>query len=232
MKAKIVALLLAGAPLAACVSTEAVSPNVELINRPVMGATAEAELGDTILEKGRLSTYDGLLLRNQLSWGDSVILKKFTIPPGRLRARIQDGQHVYYTSDRMTSTDALLGTTPYPAGGLCTPKGTIAPVKMFIRAGACTMNPNHKPDVEAVKITDLDAPGLRRELIYNGRSGDTIKFLYREFAGDYARPPFSQDVQYDLKDGNDIGFKGARIHIVSATNTKLSYVVLASFPDA
>lgn len=80
-------------------------------------------------------------------------------------------------------------------------------------------------------MTDIDTPGFRQELIYNGRSGDTVKFLYREFSGDYARPPFSQEVQYDLKDGSMIGFKSVRIEVLEASNTRLSYRVLSSFPD-
>ncbi|HJV66199.1 MAG TPA: hypothetical protein VJ550_10730, partial [Geomonas sp.] len=63
------------------------------------------------------------------------------------------------------------------------------------------------------------------------RSGDTIKILYREYSGDLLRAPFSQDVQYDLKKSSTIGFKGARIEVINATNVKIQYRVLSSFPD-
>ena len=45
-----------------------------------------------------------------------------------------------------------------------------------------------------------------------------------------ARPAFNQDVQYDLSEGKTIGFKGARVEIVEATNTNIRYRVLAHFP--
>jgi hypothetical protein len=45
------------------------------------------------------------------------------------------------------------------------------------------------------------------------------------------RAPFSQEIQYDLADGNIIGFKGVRIEVIEAANTQIKYRVLASFPD-
>lgn len=230
LKHLIVCLALA-AGLSACASSTAISPRIDIIDRPPLTTTAQVELGDTVVEKGRLSTYDGLWLKNELTWGDGFLLKKFNIQPGRLRARQQDKTFIYFLSDKMTVYDAILGTAPYAAGGVCTKKTDPSFVRAFIVIGACNIRPKASPEVQPVRITDMDAPGFRQELIYNGRSGDTVKFLYREFSGDYARPPFSQDVQYDLKDGMMIGFKGVRIEIVEATNTRLVYRVLASFPD-
>lgn len=218
--------------LGACATTQAVVPKTEIVDRPAVNISAQAELGDTIVEKGKLTTYDGLVLRNELTWGDGFLLKKFTISPGKLRARQSDKSFIYFLSDSMTSYDALLGTQPYPAGGLCTKTADPTFVRAFIVIGACTIKPSTAPAVQPTRVVDINAPNFRQELIYNGRSGDTVKFLYREFSGDYARPPFSQDVQYDLKDGNTIGFKGARVEILEASNTRLSYRVLSSFPNA
>ena len=61
--------------------------------------------------------------------------------------------------------------------------------------------------------------------------GDQIKVTYREFSGDIVRPGFAQDVQYDLSAEKTIGFKGVRIEVISATNTKLVYRVQKSFLD-
>lgn len=217
--------------LAACASTQSVVARTEIIDRPPLNAASQAELGDTIVEKGTLTTYDGLQLRNELVWGDGWLLKKFTISPGKLRARQRDAKFLYFYSDNMTVYDGLLGTAPYGSGGLCTKSGDPTFVRAFIVSGACTIKPKAAPEIQATRVVDVNAPNFRQELIYNGRSGETVKFLYREFSGDYARPPFSQDVQYDLKDGNTIGFKGARIEIIEASNTRLSYRVLSSFPD-
>ena len=217
--------------LSACATAQGVSSQTEIIDRPPLNVVTKAELGDTIVEKGKVSTYDGLVLRNTVSWGDGVLIKKFTVFPGKLKARTQDANFIYFLSDNMTSGDVLLGTKPWPAGGLCIKKTDPTFLRGFMITGACTATPKPLPDVQRAKVMDVDMPSFRQELIYNGRSGDTVKFLYREFSGDYARPPFSQDVQYDLKDGTTIGFKGARIEIVEASNTQLTYRVVSSFPD-
>ena len=67
------------------------------------------------------------------------------------------------------------------------------------------------------------------ELIYNGKIDDSVKFLYREISGGYMRDAFSQEIQYDLGEGNEIGFKGARILIHNATNRTIEYEVLQHF---
>jgi len=76
---------------------------------------------------------------------------------------------------------------------------------------------------------ELLAGSFRQELIYNGRAGDSVKFLYREVNNSYIRTPFNQDVSYDLKDGNIVGFKGARLKILDANNVKIRYEVLKTF---
>jgi hypothetical protein len=82
-----------------------------------------------------------------------------------------------------------------------------------------------------VDVTEMLPNSFQQELIYNGRSGDTLKFLYREISDNYLRNAFTQDVQYDLRDGKILGFKGARIEIIEANNRFLKYRVIASFPE-
>ena len=43
------------------------------------------------------------------------------------------------------------------------------------------------------------------------------------------RDAFSQEVQYDLNEGKEIGFKGARLLIHNATNRAIEYEVLDHF---
>lgn len=67
---------------------------------------------------------------------------------------------------------------------------------------------------------------FQKDFIYNGRVGNSLKFTYREFIDDLARPAFTQDLQYDLTESDVIGFKDARIKITDATNTTLKYKVI------
>lgn len=70
---------------------------------------------------------------------------------------------------------------------------------------------------------------FKQEFIYNGKVGSSLKFIYREYINDMARPAFNQDLQYDLNESNVIGFKGLRIEVIKATNTNIQYKILSSF---
>ncbi|MBP92643.1 MAG: hypothetical protein CMC55_00830 [Flavobacteriaceae bacterium] len=78
---------------------------------------------------------------------------------------------------------------------------------------------------EIVKKKDF----FKQEFIFNGRVGNALKFIYREYVNDYARPAFRQDLQYDLSESKTIGFRGLRIQIINASNTKIEYKVLDYF---
>ncbi|GJQ22197.1 MAG: hypothetical protein HBSIN02_25520 [Bacteroidia bacterium] len=66
------------------------------------------------------------------------------------------------------------------------------------------------------------------ELLYSGKSGDVIKIVYREYSNDIARPAFSQELQYDLKESNVIKFRRTTIEVIKATNQEITYKVLES----
>lgn len=67
---------------------------------------------------------------------------------------------------------------------------------------------------------------LRRELLYSGGAKNAISVQYREFVNDMARPAFSQELNFDLAMGKEIGFRGARIQVNGISNTGITYVVL------
>jgi hypothetical protein len=89
--------------------------------------------------------------------------------------------------------------------------------------------------VERAAYIDYGYPSLQQELIYNGRIQNNLKFVYRELASEsngsaIMRRPFQQEVQYDLSESDVIGFKGARLKIIEATNRNVTYEVLEHFP--
>lgn len=81
----------------------------------------------------------------------------------------------------------------------------------------------------AIELSNCLSPKdeFRRELIYSGRSGTTISLTYREFSDDMARPAFSQELRYDIGAEPEVGFRGARIRIIEASNTSLKYLIIA-----
>lgn len=86
---------------------------------------------------------------------------------------------------------------------------------------------------------------FEKQFIYSGKAGSVVKFSYREFAGkatfnedsifagptseagSLARPAFTQEVQYDLNDGDTIAFQSMRLRVVNATNSEITVEVLS-----
>lgn len=67
---------------------------------------------------------------------------------------------------------------------------------------------------------------FQKELVYSGVAKGVITILYREFLGGVARPAFSQQVQFDLSEGHEIGYKGARFKVLKANNVGITYAVI------
>ena len=93
----------------------------------------------------------------------------------------------------------------------------------------------------ASEYTEIEKGSRTRQIFYNGKAGDILKFSYREFSEDKetifnttyttttARPAFTQDLQYDLSESNIIGFDGLRVEVIKATNTNITYKILSDF---
>ncbi|WP_051229623.1 hypothetical protein [Psychroserpens burtonensis] len=89
-----------------------------------------------------------------------------------------------------------------------------------------------KGNIEVIKTTIVDKnceDCFKKELIYNGKEGDVVKFTYREFINNMIRPAFNQDLSYDLNEGKIIGFKGSRIEVINTSNIGIEYKVQKYF---
>lgn len=104
-------------------------------------------------------------------------------------------------------------------------------VKPFISSMAGFYAKN-VPDFEVEEDTFTDNncnDCFKQEFVFNGKVDNNLKFMYREYINDMARPAFNQELQYDLNESSIIGFKGLRLEVIKATNTKIDYKVLSSF---
>jgi hypothetical protein len=70
----------------------------------------------------------------------------------------------------------------------------------------------------------------QRVLEYAGKSVNTISLYYKEFNDIFIKPAFTQEFKFDLGDSKVIGIKGARIEVIEANNTGITYKVIAHFP--
>ena len=79
--------------------------------------------------------------------------------------------------------------------------------------------------------TSDEVDGIKKEIIYQGREGDTLRFRYREYIKDIVRPAYDQTVEYNLNEDNVVTFRGMRILIEEATNQDIVYRIISGTID-
>jgi hypothetical protein len=65
-------------------------------------------------------------------------------------------------------------------------------------------------------------------LMYSGKLGKVIKIFYSEGSDNLARPSFTQELTCNITDDPIITFKNTKIKVVEATNSTITFIVLAS----
>lgn len=230
---RLFAPIFSAALLAGCVSAPVVPQEIRYVDRPSLNTESTVELGDTLLEKEKAFVYEGLELRERIT--DNGIAREYIVEPSRmpLVRRDPDGTAVYEPQgSSYYIIDKTFGRKALPKNGYLVrkPNGMLELQGYYDLTGAGRISPAN-PQHTVGKLVDFARPNFRQELIYGGRVGDQIKVTYREYSGDFLRVAFAQEVQYDLTTDKLIGFKGVRVEVLSATNTKLVYKVLRSFPD-
>ena len=185
-----------------------------------VGVQQVKNVGDTMITKAVYSTYPGFVAK-----------KDFTSPqPGYPQivkdakyiclGKIPTGEYVCNQHQENTPTIAYMNLPSVVINNI----GDLIGYYHLIYYKPLEV---HQVGVfQVADMTSISATGFKRELLYNGKTKDNIRILYREFSGDLARPAFSQELMYDLSESRVIGFKDIRIKIIEATNTNIKYEVI------
>ena len=90
-------------------------------------------------------------------------------------------------------------------------------------------------DVEEKSLFIRSPISKQQHIEYLGKSGDILKFTYKEFTNERADDPLrsrdtvSTEFQIDLGEENIVAFKGAVFEIIKATNATISFKVIRYF---
>ncbi|CAN5832377.1 hypothetical protein BH10BAC2_BH10BAC2_21930 [soil metagenome] len=198
-------------------------PNRFATTIPEINTINEVEIGTSLVSKEGGYKYKALKLS-----------KDAKIRTGNILKDVKEGE--VFINDSYTSTyDLYSSINPTAYGstyGIALSKSGGKAVTFYKSGAGIKFS---KPNLD-LEYSELLTPRPKKEyykqdFIYNGKVGNAIKFTYREFADDLARPAFTQDLQYDFTESNIIGFRGLRIEILSATNIKIQYKVLSYYTE-
>ena len=201
-----------------------ISFDQKVIKVPSVNVETSQELGETLLEYAMVSSSPSWRITREHITKKNIFGVYYVFAPQVVKPLKIIGN----------STKTFGASSVSVFGGL-SPNGSLGGelVGTYTSEGLCFYLAQKHCLVDQIvpaNYIDLTQPNIKQQLIYNGRVGNFVKFLYREVSeGTYLRLPFTQEVQYDLKEGIIIGFRGARIEILDATNRRITYKVIKHF---
>ena len=199
------------------VTSKVTLPDNFSASTPPLNSIQETEIGVSLVSKESGFKYKALRL-----------LKDTKIKTGYILKDVKAGE--VFINTLYTSKYDLYSKVDNSIYGIAIPKSGGKPITFYNSGAGMTFDKSSTPIEYKAELTPIPKKEyLKQEFIYNGKVGNAIKFTFREFVDDLARPAFTQDLQYDLTESKVIGFRGLRIEILSATNIKIEYKVLTHF---
>lgn len=208
-----------------CASTGTTyTPTQKQLSEPPIGSINVANLGDRLLVQGVMTERQALYFPSTQKFylGGSISSGYYA------KQRENDEYEFFSSSTNEVGSgkfkDIMGIEMPY---GLALRKSdnAICAAGMTGGAGGC------RTDLQFEKKNWASASGssFQQTLLYNGKVGNKINIAYREFSSDLARPAFNNDVEYDLSESNQIGYKGALLEVIDANNQMIKYKVIKNF---
>lgn len=214
-----------GLTLVGCATTGTTyTPTQKQFSEPPIGSINTASLGDKLLMQGVMTEREALYFPTA---------QKFTlgstIGAGYYAKQRETAEYEFFSNGTNetgggTLKDVIGMEMPY---GLALRKSdnAICAASMTGGAGGC----RDGLQFEKKNWTVAGSNNFQQTLLYNGKVGNKINIAYREFSSDLARPAFNNDVEYDLSESNQIGYKGALLEVIEANNQMIKYKVIKNF---
>ena len=232
-------------------------PDQRAIPIPAVDVVTESTVGDPVFIRTAIWVVKSLYLTNQkgltlgrrrVTYGEGIYLRAFITPKFDLYVREHFFTDKYGPKEERDIHGFIVaddGNT-FEVAGLF--EARRRSVFAMLRDSSVTHYDRFRPyelfieeleDLGIVRAADKDFGSVdtyRWDLVYTGRSGTTVTFLYREFNIDEdelktevsrIRPSFQQNLTYDLSEESEIGYQGLRIEIREATNSSISYRIVS-----
>ena len=212
----------------------------EIVEYPTIGKTVAKGLGDSIVAKGARNTNDAIDIAkatqfNKKEGESSIWTCAVTVSPGTFYKRgVWDTQSrkadcfgpVTY---QLTLSD---GSTNWNCPGIdgiadiC--RDTNEKYFLAVLTTQVELKQDHDNIRMSKKVVEFE-DNFVQEIVYNGKAGNHLKFIYREFSDSVTRPAFTQEIQYDISESPIVNFKNVQLEVVQASNTKIVYKLINNF---
>jgi len=198
------------------------------ISEPPLNSVNTKQVGDEMLKQGKYREHEAIYVTTPIKphWA-------YTVHPGYFLKSGEDQSGEFYRVGGAGEDSGYIEKSAIADNfqGLLYKKETgVLCVVTIVNLAAC--GNSIAQGFEKVKKPIVTQDAIQRTLIYSGKSGNKINVGYREFSGNIARPAFSNNVEYDLSESKQIGYKGALLEITEATNSFIKYRVISNFNNS
>lgn len=203
-------------------------PQTTDISYPPLNNITTAYVGDDLVMQGTVLIYDAITVDNDIiiPHGTNITL----ISKGVYLKLGEDSKEIVYSAIPLGGTEKQTTATYNPPFAISIKKGSN---KVFcakyingIFVGEICID----KFMVTKKTQEIGkSNSFQRTLIYNGRIGNKLNIGYRESLNGSARTSFSNNVEYDLNESNVIGYKGAKVKVIDASNSYIKYKLLRNF---
>jgi hypothetical protein len=202
------------------------TPELRTISEPAVGKEAEVEVGQTMVAAYVVRRLPAIQLKTVVS--GKAFGFRVEVSPGLLPLQGHNSDGDFYQQPSGIGLTTFGVAQSDGRGGVFVPRQHEAKPELYwsFSTGAGNMAETQDLVFEPAFSDEADGSSVQRQLVYSGISKGVISILYREFVDDVARPAFSQALTYDLADGDEIGYRGARFKVIKANNTGIRYLVL------
>lgn len=192
------------------------------ISKPPLNTVNTAFVGDKMLEQGMVVDREVLQAPTDTKVGFS-----YSLTAGYYQKTGENEKGNYYQPINNITNGGMVQKNPFADPFkvvMLGSDGQLCVVTVF-NAKLCTT----KHEVKQTTASVASDNSFQQTLIYSGKVGNKINVGYREFSSNLARPAFNNDVEYDLNQSKQIGYKGALLEVVDANNQSITYRVLRNF---
>lgn len=201
-------------------------PVTTSVSEPPLNSINTTQVGDVMLKQGKFTEHDAIQVKKIISAGP------YTIYPGMyLKTGENEAIESYYPGGNNAGRVEKAALADNWSSVLIK-KGRSPEICVLTVYGTALTTCSPAASVQKIKTNGYSEDSFQQTLIYSGRVGNKINIGYRESSNNFARPAFNNDVEYDLSESNIIGYKGAQLKIIEATNQHIKYQVIRNFKPA
>ncbi len=204
--------------VASCVTVKrnAAPLDIQQISEPEIGVPVTVSVGEQMVRQGTIAEEKVLIVHEKAGGGF------YTVPAGEYLHVGYDEKDNFY--DKGGITKAAIADPP---SAIAVEKGQTSRLRV-VTVYSYAPESYEASFAEGTRLSKRH-DSFQQTLIYSGRIGSKVNISYREFSNNTARPAFNNDVEYDLDSSKVIGYKGARLEILDANNSSITFKLISNF---